>query len=263
MERAFGGVKQRGPTAHAQTASMRRPSWSLVLGALLLMISCLALLLMHRAQYDSRILFSKRPSPDWNPAETDDSEFYTWRTSSSYDLVSDSAELSQQELCKHFPKHKLFEIQPVLKTGHGVMERVRQSLWSTSACLDNLLIFSDLDEQVDDRLVTNIIADIPEHVLRLTTQTKPYFAFQKAAAVDVADLDMDSFKGQEMDKFKFLPAISRAWRMAPEKRWYVFYEGDTYIVWDTVFRLLDNSDADLDHYFGSPSPGREGTWFGK
>lgn len=49
--------------------------------------------------------------------------------------------------------------------------------------------------------------------------------------------------------------------MSPEKQWYVFFEGDTYIVWDNVFRLLENFDADQPHYFGSPSPGRDGIWF--
>jgi len=67
-------------------------------------------------------------------------------------------------------------------------------------------------------------------------------------------------KGWELDKFKFLPQVSRAWRMRPEKRWYVFFEDDTYVVWDNMFRLLTNFDADKPWYFGSPSPGFAGTW---
>lgn len=48
--------------------------------------------------------------------------------------------------------------------------------------------------------------------------------------------------------------------MRPEKRWYVFYEDDTYIVWDNMFRLLANFDPDMPWYFGSPSPGARGLW---
>jgi hypothetical protein len=64
-----------------------------------------------------------------------------------------------------------------------------------------------------------------------------------------------------MDKFKFLPSVSRAWKENPDRSWYVFYEADTYIVWDTVFRFLENFDPDEPLYFGSPSPGRQKTWF--
>lgn len=72
---------------------------------------------------------------------------------------------------------------------------------------------------------------------------------------------MTGVEGWKTDKSKFLPSISRAWRMAPENRWFVFYEGDTHVVWDTAFRMMANFDADVPHYFGSPSPSRNGTWF--
>lgn len=52
----------------------------------------------------------------------------------------------------------------------------------------------------------------------------------------------------------------------PGRKWYVFFEADTYIVWDNVFRLLANYDPNEPWYFGSPSPGGESTpgykiWF--
>jgi hypothetical protein len=48
--------------------------------------------------------------------------------------------------------------------------------------------------------------------------------------------------------------------MRPGKKWYIFYEDDTYIVWDNIFRLLENFDPDKPWYFGSPSPGARGLW---
>jgi len=41
----------------------------------------------------------------------------------------------------------------------------------------------------------------------------------------------------------------------------VFYETDTYIVWDNMFRFLSTLDPAAPFYIGSPSPGREETWF--
>lgn len=72
---------------------------------------------------------------------------------------------------------------------------------------------------------------------------------------------MTAEEGWKTDKFKFLAGISRAWRVAPGKDWFVFYEDDTYVFWDTVFHLLKNLDPEQPLYFGSPSPGRDKTWF--
>jgi hypothetical protein len=36
----------------------------------------------------------------------------------------------------------------------------------------------------------------------------------------------------------------------------VFYETDTYVVWDNMFRFLSTLDPSRPHYLGSPSPGR-------
>lgn len=49
--------------------------------------------------------------------------------------------------------------------------------------------------------------------------------------------------------------------MQPNKEWYVFFEGDTYVSWDNVFRMLDQLDPDESYFFGSPTPGDDRTWF--
>ncbi|KAF2218876.1 hypothetical protein BDZ85DRAFT_172961, partial [Elsinoe ampelina] len=192
-------------------------------------------------------------------------DFYPWKTATSFRPVDSTTAWNAtiDELCASFPGHQLRDIQPVLKSGHGVLERVRHSLQGHSACLENLLIFSDAEDFVDGHGLIDVLSDVPKDLLDSTDQFGPY----KELTAQLADgkasaLTMTATEGWKTDKFKFLPAISRAWMMAPDKRWYVFYEGDTYVVWDTVFRLLSMFDADQPHYFGSPSPGRDGTWFG-
>lgn len=192
-------------------------------------------------------------------------EFYTWTTVSAFPILDRATvgNTTNQDLCRYFPKDKLADIQPVLKIGHGVVGRARNSLNSTSACLDNILIFSDLQEEIDGHAVIDVIADIPMKLLEADNQTLPYRELVELQRIGkLSDRTLSGSEGWKTDKFKFLPSISRAWQMSPEKRWYVFYEGDTHIVWDTVFRLLANFDADVPLYFGSPSPGREGAWFG-
>ncbi|KAF4548676.1 Hypothetical protein D9617_26g078890 [Elsinoe fawcettii] len=207
------------------------------------------------------VSFRNRENP---AAQVRQSEFYEWATTTPYRPINETTawNASIDELCRSFPQFQLHDVQPVLKSGHGVLERVRHSLRGHSACLDGLLIFSDAPDVIGGHPLIDVLGDIPESLMDSTDQTIPYRDLLAQLADDKPSaLTMSATEGWKTDKFKFLPTISRAWMMAPEKRWYVFYEGDTYVVWDTVFRLLSMFDADKPHYFGSPSPGREGIWF--
>ncbi|KAI7665751.1 hypothetical protein KC318_g6925, partial [Hortaea werneckii] len=106
----------------------------------------------HVLGASSRLLGKKPPPETKKPFEP---EYYDWRTRSQFQPVrQDVNNKSVEELCQSFPRHLLQDIQPVLKTGHGVLEtRVRTQLESASACIDDLLIFSDIDEIFEDREV--------------------------------------------------------------------------------------------------------------
>ena len=184
--------------------------------------------------------------------------FFDWDTKSSFNPVryDDVSNRSVQDLCAAWPAYLLSEIQPVLKTGHGVVEsRVRLQLQSVSACLVNLLIFSDTDEHYEGQHLIDVIKDIPPH---LRDNEKQLDVWRDGKLGDGTAIRQEAWK---TDKFKFLAGVSRAWQIRPERKWYVFYEADTYIVWDNIFRLLDNFNPDEPHYFGSPTRGRQGTSF--
>lgn len=184
--------------------------------------------------------------------------FYDWETRSSFNPIrqEDIASKSVDQLCAGFPSHLLKDIQPVLKTGHGVLEtRVRPQLQSVSACLVNLLIMSDTEEQFEGHRIIDVIEDIPPS---LRDNEKQLDIWRSGA---IANGTADKRAAWRLDKFKFLPMISRSWRTRPDRKWYVFYEADTYIVWDNLFRMLEHFDPDEPHYFGSPTPGRQGTSF--
>ena len=190
------------------------------------------------------------------------SEYYQWSTISRFNPVNIDVKSAANttDLCKAFPKHLLESIQTVLKLGHGESrERVQAQLESVSACLDNLLLFSDVEEEISGRHTIDIIADLPATYAGdpdLEDYVKQRDWFRQGKEINASEIH-----GWKLDKFKFLPQIERAWSMRPGRKWYVFYESDTYIVWDNLFRLLDNFDPDHPLYFGSPSPGREKSWF--
>ena len=188
---------------------------------------------------------------------------YNWTTQTPFSLVSpeDAALKPIERLCESFPTHLLDDIQPVLKSGAGVVERLAAHLQGDSACLSNLIIVSDLDGELDGRRIVDVIREIPSH-LRQAGQLTPWRTLHEASINKPAsDFDPKKYDGWKTDKFKFLASVSYAWHESPMHSWYVFFEGDTYIFWDAAFRMLANLNPDEPLYFGSPSPGRAGTWF--
>jgi hypothetical protein len=189
---------------------------------------------------------------------------YRWETESRLNPVKQTiGSKSMHDLCKAFPKNTLRHIQPVLKTGNGLLEeRLTPHLEGVSACLgDDLLIVSDVDLEVGDYVVIDVLSDLRPGFVRHNKQLKSYVIRKELADNDkLLSGSTSAQRGWKTDKFKFLPQVSRAWQMRPGKKWYVFYEDDTYIVWDNIFRLLEHFDPDTPWYFGSPSPGARGIW---
>ena len=184
--------------------------------------------------------------------------FYDWQTNSSFDPIQipNVQDKSLDQLCASFPRHLLEDIQPVLKTGHGVLDaRVRPHLHGVSACLTNLLIFSDTAEHFEGRDFINSFEYIPPV---LADEAPELEAYRNGS---LADGTASRKAGWKVDKFKFIVSTTQAWKMRPGNKWYVFYEADTYIVWDNMFRLLAQFDPDMPWYFGSPTQGRDKTWF--
>ncbi|KAI1080200.1 hypothetical protein F5B20DRAFT_541251 [Whalleya microplaca] len=192
------------------------------------------------------------------------SEFFRWRTLSLFKPISQTfSGSSTEELCRSFPNHLTqHKIQPVLKIGHTEdRDRVDAQLTSVSACIKDLLIFSDLDETIHGRHVIDVLQELPAAYYYDNPHLVNYTYLRKLGPPPsddfvAATVDSLTINGWELDKYKFLPMVERAWTMRPNREWYFFYESDTYVVWDNLFRFLQNLDHDTPLYIGSPSPGR-------
>lgn len=195
--------------------------------------------------------------------EDQEPPYYPHETTSQFFPVSmDIAGKKAKDLCASFPHYMTQRIQPVLKMGHGEKrDKIEAQLDSTSACFtqEELLIFSDLDETIRDRAVIDILADLPESYRSDNVDFENYLTMlemRRNGTLDVDKEGMAKINGWRLDKYKFLPGVERAWAMRPGRDWYVFYETDTYVVWDNMFRFLSTLDPSKPLYMGSPSPGR-------
>lgn len=84
---------------------------------------------------------------------------------------------------------------------------------------DNLLIFSDTDADIGGYEVIDILADLSADFVRGNDQLESYNLRREMLDNGTAPTK-ETFKvrGWKIDKFKFLPQVSWAWRMRPEKR---------------------------------------------
>lgn len=222
---------------------------------------------------------SKQQPPPRDPIENprpllddgpDRPKYHQWDTVSEFRPVSQDVSDATpiEELCRTFPRHLTDHmIQPVLKMGHNEKrDRVEAQLESVSACIDDLLVVSDAEETLYGHEVIDVIAELPaayhfenDHFVNYTKIHNQYQKNDREPTTNPNEEAPPTLDGWLLDKYKFLPMIERAWLLRPNKRWYFFYETDTYVVWDNVFRFLGNLDHDQPLYMGSPSPGRLAT----
>ncbi|KZM25707.1 uncharacterized protein EKO05_0006043 [Ascochyta rabiei] len=185
-------------------------------------------------------------------------DYWTWATKTQF-KKKENIDWNEgvMDECFLFPKHLLSKIQVVLKTGLADdWSRTDAQLSTMIKCIPNVLIVSDHNSTYGSRHHTvDVLADLPPSTY---LKEEDYFVYvsQKNASRDGVQLHQ-GHEGWRIDKYKFLPQVEKAVEYNKAAEWFVFLETDTYFFWDNVFRLLENYDASLPYFFGSPSPGRK------
>lgn len=170
------------------------------------------------------------------------------------------------------------EIVVVVKTGATeAYEKVPTQLLTLLQCSENLLLFSDLEQDIGPFHLHDSLATMSPDAMNNTD-----FAFYRALKAyqaegrDVQPLgkmkdmrETSQTAGHNaawaLDKYKFLYITERAWEMAPHRHWYVFIEADTYLVWSNLLRWLQKFDPNEALFLGKAVPMHEegdGFYFG-
>jgi len=137
-----------------------------------------------------------------------------------------------------------------LKTG-GVVTyaRLPVHLDTTLRCIQNYLIVSDNDAEVGRYNTVDVISDLDN----VTLQHHDFDLYREQNQQSIYRGELSSLahdtNGWNLDKYKFIPSIRRAWLEAKDNEkinWFVFMEDDTAIHWDNVRRLLDHYSSEQD-----------------
>ncbi|KAL3492572.1 hypothetical protein BJX62DRAFT_202929 [Aspergillus germanicus] len=164
--------------------------------------------------------------------------------------------------CHLFPADAFAEdgIQVTLKIGGAEsQERLRSQVEGATTCIPNLLVVSDMGQELGPFHSHDVLADVI-HVLseedkRAYQQQREYhYYWDKELAPSNA--------GWRLDRYKFLSMVEYAYAQNPNAKWYVFMETDTLVLWENLVQLLARYKWTDPLYIGSPTPGRDlGTWW--
>lgn len=107
------------------------------------------------------------------------------------------------------------------------------------------------EQQIGSHHIVDVLDNVKEDVQKGRKEFDLYKA-QKNCPIPQKYCTADMKGGWDLDKYKFLHMIERAWQMRPHQRWYVFAEADSYIFWPNLIWFLNNKvNATETPYVGS------------
>ncbi|TKA83191.1 hypothetical protein B0A55_00682, partial [Friedmanniomyces simplex] len=156
------------------------------------------------------------------------------------------------------------DVVVVMRTGATeIKDKLPVHLNTTMRCYPDTLIFSDYAEVFEGEQVYDALASVDAHVKETNMDFAHYMRLQKVGreGLDEDELRDDTFDsgpigkndnpGWRLDKWKFLPMILRTLELRPQKKWYVFVEPDTYVVWSNMVKWLQTLNPSKASYYGS------------
>ncbi|KAI1214436.1 glycosyltransferase family 31 protein [Annulohypoxylon truncatum] len=151
----------------------------------------------------------------------------------------------------------------ILRTGASeAHKKLPVHFATTLRCVPNYAIYSDYEEEIEghhvynalDEINPDIVAENPdfEYYRRLQEGGRQAFTTEELeqwASAKNTDAGRDT-PGWKLDKWKFLPLAEKALRQRPDAKWYIFIEGDTYMLWQSLLEWLSHFDPSKPYYLG-------------
>ena len=158
------------------------------------------------------------------------------------------------------------DVLVVMRTGSTEIEdKLPIHLTTTFRCYPHYLLFSDYAERFHNEEVLDALAYVDPEIqsthpdfelwrrLREGGGRKALKSTERSGPISRPQ-DTNTGKrdnpGWKLDKWKFLPMMNSTLHAHPEKKWYVFVETDTYILWQTLLNYLAVLPAEKNLYMG-------------
>lgn len=152
-----------------------------------------------------------------------------------------------------------------VKTGATeAVEKIPMLMRTTLRCAQNVIIFSDLEQEIAGYQIHDSLADIPQAAMdgnsdfdfyRKLKEAKKYGQIEKMLRGAHDPRITHDLAAWTLDKYKQLHILEKLYVKYPDKDWFIMMDADSYIVWPNLLtwlgKLPDPSAAKL--YLGSPA----------
>ena len=155
--------------------------------------------------------------------------------------------------CTGFPDTS--DILLVMKTGATeAYDKLPVHFMTTLQCVKDVIIFSDMEMQMGEYHLIDTLDTISDSVKKDNGDFDLYKYLKDYERIGQDPRGLkDSFSGWNLDKYKFLPMLSKTWKHRQDAKWYVFVEADTGMNWDNIRTFLDKLNPEKAQYIGSPT----------
>ena len=165
--------------------------------------------------------------------------------------------------CQNLPGAE--DVVVIMRTGATeIQDKLPVHFRTTFNCYSDLIIFSDYEETFMDHPVHDVLRTVDPKLKESNGDFELYLRLQNHGRESLHADELSgkaSFEGSKsgkndnagwrLDKWKFLPMMVETLRLRPNKKFYIFVESDSYVVWSNLLQWLKNVDASKAIYAGS------------
>lgn len=157
----------------------------------------------------------------------------------------------------------LEDVFVIMRTGSNeVSEKIPPLLNTTLPCFRHYGIWSDMEEEFAGLHIADALDEIDPGLLEEHSDFAYYRYLREKGKDGLSENDLAAWADApntafgrdtpawKLDKWKFLAVASKAYRQHSTSKWYIFIEGDTYILWTSLLPWLSNTDASRPLYIG-------------
>ncbi|KAF1850361.1 glycosyltransferase family 31 protein [Cucurbitaria berberidis CBS 394.84] len=152
-----------------------------------------------------------------------------------------------EKFCKDV--HGAPNVMVVLRTSKAEMDKkLSPHLLGLLSCVPNFAIFSDHAGEFQGHTVHNALESISFDAKFNHDEFREYQLMH-------ADPEHkpDPKKTKDLERWKFLPMVYKAYHLNPSAKFYVFIEADTSLSWTNLLQWVNRLDYRIPYYSGAPT----------
>lgn len=177
----------------------------------------------------------------------DSSQFNATNAKPKAPTTEQSTTHKVEDFCKDAPGAQ--HVMVILRTSKAeISDKLPTNLHNLISCVPNFAIFSDHAGEIDGYKVHNALDSIGSEVKRTHDEFREYQIMHADA-----EHKPNPQKTKDLDKWKFLPMVYKAYHLRPSARFFIFIEADTSLSWTNFLQWVNRLDYRIPYHSGAPT----------